>query len=111
MLASHQQYMLDHGEVFSRYYPSQRYEPSQFYNAPIETLLKWIHPPNAWVPCGDYALRDATTKHLRQWKDLPEAHLPSCCWDLKRSGSSVYDSLMLREVGYVFWDARNKTES
>ena len=114
ILASHQRYTHDHGKVFSRHYPSQRYEPSQFYNAPIETLLKWYQNSGGQEPFEDYALRTATSPHFRQWKDLPGAHLPSCCWDLKRCNSTANDRVdrpSLRDVGFVFWDARSKKES
>lgn len=109
ILACHQQFMHDQGKVFSRHYPSQRYEPSQMYNAPVEALLRWHYRPWGQMEVEDHRLEEIITKHLRQWEDMPEAHVPSCCWTLRVSDRyfSRYDDLSLREVGYIFWDARN----
>ena len=111
VLACHQQYVHDHGEVFSRHYPIQRYEPSLLYNAPAEAFLRWHYRLWGQSALDDYRLELTITKHIRQWEDMPEAHLSSWCWDSTGSDFMMHVTLNLREVGYVFWDARSKKDS
>lgn len=111
ILTCHQQYVHDEGKVFARHYPVQRYDPWQFYNAPVEALLRWWYRPCGSLPSDDYDLDRDTTKHVRQWEDLPEANSPSRCWSLIGYGIQMYHSLNLRDVGFVFWDSRDKEAS
>lgn len=110
LLTSHQQYVHDEGEVFSRRYPIQRYEPPQLHNAPIETLLKWRYWTIGHWGMDDERFECTVTKHVRQWEDMSDAYLPSCSWISPAGRSHRIHSLSLREFGYVFWDTRNKKE-
>ncbi|CAF9940042.1 MAG: hypothetical protein ALECFALPRED_008409 [Alectoria fallacina] len=111
VLVCHQRYLHDQGEVFSGHYPIQRYEPSQSYIAHAEAFHRWHYRRWGQSAVDDYRFELIITKHIRQWEDMPEAHLSSWCWDSIGADLLMHVTLNLREVGYVFWDARNTKDS
>lgn len=96
--------------VFSRQYPNQRCEPSQFYNAPIELPLKWWHTPSGKRPVNDYDILKNIMKYFRYWGDTAEAHVSSHCFELKYIGAMTFEIGHLRKVVYILRDAMNKGE-
>ena len=108
IFACHRQYLHDKGDVIPGRYPIQHYEPSLLYNAPAEAFSRWKHGPNGDVDLNDFILEGAVTHHVRQWADMPQAHMPSHSWRLRSPYLTPPNALRLRAVGYVFWDARNK---
>ena len=111
ILACHRQYLHDKGRVVSGRYPIRHYEPSLLYNAPAEAFSRWNYAPKGWVDLDDSALEFWINKHVRQWKDMPQAHLPSHSWEVRSAYITPSHALRLRAVGYVFWDARDKEGS
>lgn len=111
IFACHRQYLRDKGQVIPARYPIQRYEPSLLYDATAEAFSRWKHGPNGELDVDDRNLEDLVTQHVRQWEDMPQAHLPSHSWVLRSTFITPPDALRLRAVGYVFWDARGKEES
>ena len=111
VFACHRQYLRDKGEVIPARYPIQRYEPSLLYNATAEAFSRWKYGPNGELDVDDWNLEDSVTQHVRQWEDMPQAHLPSHSWVLRSAYLTPRDALRLRAVGYVFWDARDEEET
>lgn len=52
-------------------------------------------------------------QHHREWEDMSKAQYPFLVETGKRAGLPKFRvlKLQLREVGYIFWDARDKKRS
>ena len=75
IFACHQQLIRDGGKVFSRHYPIRRYEPWQFYRAPVEVFLRWHYSWWGRREEEEQRLEETVAKHSRQWSDISEAHV------------------------------------